>query len=517
LLPARLNLKSVRIPFPERIPLSRVAIFAAVLCAIQLAEGTAPYFSAGCVVFIMIAAVAFNLGGGLSRVSGAYVFFYSILVVIVGITYKAILGEPAQSHLQDPVTDIEVYLAGITAMLGAVVVSRRFSRKQALLQNILKESQMYRSSVGCIVVGIFGQSVIALLGESGGGLVSAFNQLNLLTPLGIIIGSMYEIRRTAGRRSTNLIMILGGAYDFFLGGILAFSKQGLFTAPLCWLLAVCALGFRLSARQVLFFSAALFVIIYYLVPYDQYGRSAVREGMTQGQRLDVSVSLLKDPDKTRQLYLQGFKDLENNGLSYGGYFNEQQGFMDRMQFVSVDDSLVAFTQQTDTTVGIGPVTESFANAIPRVFWPSKPAPHFGGNFYVHEMGGLSDEDTTTGISFSPTAEAFHMGKWVGVMVIAPLLWFLTFVICDSLFGDLRATPWGLLVLVQLAHTAPEGALSGLVHFLTFGVEILVFCAVFATWVAPIFAIPILGPDRRKGVPRLSLSPDPQEAVMDEPA
>ncbi len=493
-------------------------MFAAVLCAVQLAEGTALYFSAGCVGFILIAAVAFNLGGGLSRVSGAYVFFYSMLVVIMGLTYKALLGEPAQSNLQDPVTTIEVFLAGITGMLGAVIISQQFTRNQGLLQNILKESRMYRSSVGCILVGIFGQSAITLLGESGGALVSAFNQINLLTPLGIIIGGMYEIRRTGGKRSTNLIMILGVAYDVFLGGILAFSKGGLFTAPLCWLLPVCALGFRLSARQVLFTCAALFIAIYYLVPYSQYGRNEVTPEMTRSQRLDVSISLLKEPDKTRQAYNEGFKYLEDEGLSYGGYFNKPQGFMDRLQFVSVDDSLIAFTQRGDRTVGIGPVTEAFANTIPRVFWPNKPAPHFSGNFYSHEMGGLAEDDTTTGISFSPTGEAFHMDKWVGVLVIAPILWFLTFLVFDSLFGDLRASPWGLLILVQLAHVAPEGGLGGLVRFLTFGVETMVFCAVFATWVAPIFAIPILGSDRRTVAPEFSLPVDLNQQVdLKDPA
>ena len=42
-------------------------------------EGTALYFSAGCVVFILIAAFAFNTAGGLTRASGAYVFLYSVL------------------------------------------------------------------------------------------------------------------------------------------------------------------------------------------------------------------------------------------------------------------------------------------------------------------------------------------------------------------------------------------------------------------------------------------------------
>jgi len=51
----------VRIPFPERVRINRVAIFAAVLFAIQQAEGTDLFFSLGCVAFILIAAFAFNI------------------------------------------------------------------------------------------------------------------------------------------------------------------------------------------------------------------------------------------------------------------------------------------------------------------------------------------------------------------------------------------------------------------------------------------------------------------------
>lgn len=487
----------MRLPFPEHVPLKHALIFTGVLVSLQLLEGTAVYFSLGCAVFILIATIAFNLGGGLTRTAGVYVFFYSMLVVIVGISYKALLGEPGHTHLEDPFTDIEVYLAGITGMLGAVIISGRFRRKQGLLQNILREQQMFRSSIGCIVVGSIGASAIALLGPSAAALESAFAQLNYLVPLGIIIGTMYEIRHSGGRRSANMFMIVGGAYSVITGGIIGFSKQGLFTAPLCWLLPVCVMRYRLSARQFILTGAALFYAFYFLVPLDQYGRGEIHQDTTQSERMALVETMLTHPVRTRQLYLAYFKNMEENGIFYGGYYDKAQGFMDRLEFVSVDDTLVAFTQRENRTVGLGPVLESFANTVPRFIWHDKPAPHFGGNFYVHEMGGLSDDDTTTGISFSPTAEAFHMNKWIGVLLVAPILWLMTFLVFDILFGDLRATPWGLLVIVSLSHTASEGALGGLVHFLTFGAEILVFCALFAVYVAPVFAIPILGPEHRK--------------------
>ncbi|HEY4381285.1 MAG TPA: hypothetical protein VGN01_13120 [Acidobacteriaceae bacterium] len=479
--------------------MNRVGLFVVVLSVFQWVEGTAPYFILGCAAFIFIATFAFNTAGGLSRASGAYVFAYSLLVVIVGICYKALLREPGQSNLQSPALDIEVYVGGITVMLAAVIVSRRFSRKTGLLQHMLKESEMYRSSVGCIAFGAAGDFLVALMGNTQ--LITAFGQLNQLIPLGVILGVMYEIRRSGGTRSVNIPILLGGGYTFLLG-MCGFSKQGMLTPLLCWVLPVAALRYRVSVVQILGGMVTLFLIFYYLVPFAQYGRNLVPQEATLSQRIAIAIPLLENANETRQLYLEGIRWQEEEAV-WGGYYNKPQGFWDRLQFVSVDDSLIDFTQRADRVVGPGPIIESFVNSVPRFLWPNKPPPKFSGNFYAHEMGQLSADDTTTGISFSPTGEAFHIAKWVGVLVVAPLLWFLLFLVFDSLFGDIRATPWGLLAMVLISHTAPEGGLSGMIHLLTFGAEILTFCAIFATWVAPICAAPILGPGRRNTIPWLS--------------
>jgi hypothetical protein len=482
----------VRIPFPERIPIDRVALFAVVLFGVQWLEGTALYFRFGCAVFILIATFAFNTAGGLTRASGAYVFFYSVLDFIIGVCYKAYLGEPGQSNLLDPRTTIEVYVGGITAMLAAVIVSSRFRRKSGLLQNLLKESQMYRASVGCMVFGFSGALIISLLGESAVRLETAFSQLNQLIPLGIIIGVMYEIRRSGGTRSINLPILVVGIYYFLVFGVVGFSKQGMLLPIVCWFFPVCALRFRLSGLQVLASLLGAFIVFYYLVPYAQYGKSQIEENQSPGQRIALAERLLEHPEQTRQTYDKIQEEVGPGGL--GEYYNTPQGFWDRLQFISVDDRLIGITDQGHV-FGTLPLKGELFNAIPHVFWPNKPDLNFG-NLYAHEVGALSPEDTSTGISFSPTSEAYHMDTWVGVLVIAPLLWFLLFVVYDSLFGDLRATPWGLLVIAMFSHSAPEGALTGVIALLTFGVETLIFCAFFAGRVAPILAVVVLGPDRK---------------------
>lgn len=485
----------MRIPFPERLPLARVALFAVALFVIQILEGTALYFSVGCVAFILIAALAFNVAGGLTRASGAYIFCYAVLVVIIGVCYKAFLGEPGQSNLLAPETDIKLYVCSVTGMFAAVLVSNRFRRKIGLLQNVLVDSSMYRAAVGCIVFGVAGGSAIALLGESGKFLQSAFNQLNQLLGLGMIMGVIYEVRRSGGTRSANIPVIFGALFVFTNGGIIYFSKQAMLLPFLCWLLPVCALRFRVTAWQAISFLVALFVIFHYLVPYSQYGRDQVTEKMSFSQRIAVSASLLEHPDRTRQIYNESVAaDTGPKGLS--AYYDSPQGFWERLQMISADDKLIDYTDQGNT-FGLLPIKLGFINIVPHFLWPNKPGMN-AGNAYAHELTGEAqgEGDVTTGISFSPTAEAYHLASWSGILVIAPLLWCMFFIVFDSLLGDLRATPWGLLAIALISHTAPEGGIVGTIYLCSFGVEILAFCAFFAAWLAPIFAIPVLGPDRK---------------------
>jgi hypothetical protein len=486
----------VRIPFPERVPIQHAALFASALFLIQLLEGTAIYFSAGCVAFILVAAFAFNAGGGLTRASGAYVFFYSVLVVLVGICYKAFLGEPAQSNLADPRTDIAAYVGSIVALYGAVVVSRRLSRGKGLLQNVLKESDMHRASVGCMLFGALAGFGFGVFGESGTTLRSAFNQLNQLIPVGILIGIMYEIRRSGGTRCTNLLIILGSVYLFFLGAT-GFSKQGMITPLFCWLLPICALRYRLSIVQVCSVALSVFIVFHYLVPFSQYGRTLVTETSTLSDRVDIATTLLEHPNETRRHFLQMEDESIFNGQHGASYYNTPQEFWERLQFISVDDQLNNFTDQGHI-FGLMPIEYAFLNIIPHFIWPDKPGANLG-NMYIHEINGeeQGEGDTTTGISFSPTGEAYHLAGWVGIFVLAPILWCIAFTVLDSLLGDARETPWGLLALVIVSHTAPEAGITGAVYLFSFCTEMLVFCAFFAAWFAPVLATAILRPDRRR--------------------
>src|SRR5215467_5650415 len=97
-----------------------VFYFAGTLCVVQVAQGTNRTFALFSFLSICVAALAFNLAGGFTRTSGAFVFFNSSLVVILGLCVKAYLGEPADSNLFSPLLTMEVYLAGMVMILVAV-------------------------------------------------------------------------------------------------------------------------------------------------------------------------------------------------------------------------------------------------------------------------------------------------------------------------------------------------------------------------------------------------------------
>src|SRR5882757_1559742 len=129
----------MRLPFPERIPLPVAFVAATILAGLQQIQQTNVYFTLYSFLFIVIATLAFNTAGGFTRPSGSYVFFYAVLGLIVGIVYKAYLGEPGDSNLRAPILTMQVFTGGITAMFFAVIVSRRISRKRPLLGNMLQE------------------------------------------------------------------------------------------------------------------------------------------------------------------------------------------------------------------------------------------------------------------------------------------------------------------------------------------------------------------------------------------
>jgi hypothetical protein len=490
----------VRLPFPEHVPFVPVFFLAILLCGVQLMQGTNPTFALGCFFFVLLAATAFNVGGGFTRPSGGYIFFYSTLTVIIGILFKAVLGEPADSNLQNPLLTIRVFVAGIGMMLLAVFLSTKLKTKHALLGKMVTDSNMQTATVGCMIIGIVLEVLGAVVPVGNGSVLSALNQINRFFPMAIILGVIHTIRRSGGTRSTSLPVLVSGGFLFF-GGIIGYSKEGIITPFLCWTIAAASQRYRMSRPQICGALALLFFIFQYLVPYAQYGRAF--RGGTYIESVETSFSLLLQLGYVREQYLIDSSYVDENRIS--GYYDHPEGFFDRLQELSIDDLLIEHTRQFGT-FGYFPIIASFENVVPHFIWPDKPSLLYG-NVYAHEIGILGENDVSTGISFSPTAEAYHLGEWQGIFFLAPCLWLALFTVFDSLCGDVRLSPWGLLAIVTFGHAAPEGGVSEIAYALSYVVFGIVFAAVMGAYLMPILGTFFIGPEGitiRRGAPIRSI-------------
>jgi hypothetical protein len=480
----------VRLPFPERVPLAPVCFFATILCFLQLYQGTAPAFSLCCFLFIIVSALAFNAAGGLTRPSGGYIFFFVVLGVLIGLVWKAVLGERADSNLTVPMITAEVYLCSACSLLLAAYVSRWLTPKRALLDSFLPQDKMSAAAIGSMVTGVTLTVIFALApAPAPGSILSALSQLNRFLLVAIFLGVFHTIRSSGGRRCVNLTVLIAAGV-VFCSGMLGFSKEGIISPLLCVVLAAASQRYRVSLAHIAAGLLAGFIVFQYLVPYSQYGRNFHTD--TAVGNIDVALSLVTDLGHVREEYLKSQVGMDEQAA--WGYFNTHQGFMDRLQMISPDDGLNALTER-GVVPGIYPIFLDFENLLPHFILPNKVL-WGGGNLYAHQMGFLADDDLGTGISFSPASEAFHLMRWTGILILAPVLWIMLFTLFDSLCGDTRNSPWGLLVILIFAHVAPEGALGIMIYTMGFGTVGILFAAITVSYVMPILGEILTGGNKR---------------------
>ena len=488
----------MRIPFPSRISLVHSCVFAVLLCLAQVLEGTSPVFTLLTFAFVLIATVAFNVAGGFSLPSGSYIFFYSVLAVLLGLTYKAFLGEAADTNLQTPIVTMLVYVGGITGILVSAYLKKLVLPAKSLLGETADKIDLNAASIGCMIVGaaIFLAGVLTIAtatsaegnyANRSGTVISALSQVNQFMPLGIILGVTYQIKASGGRRFLGAAVIVATIFSCVFFGIVTTSKQGLFQPLACIVIAAAARQYRFSVGQMLSFALCTFFAFYYLVPYVQVGKQTVA-GATFLETMENSYALLTDPERVRERTaadLQSAAEVDDYSIHY---FNGPQGIFDRLQMISIDDALIDITEQ-GRVFGLTPLLYDVYNLVPHFIWPDKPLIALG-NIYSHEIGyahysSAGEDDTTTGISFSPTADAFHMARWTGLLLIAPGLWFLCFLAMDYVCGDTRKSPWGLLMVAMCSHTAPEGMMSGAFYLATIGPLMVIFVSFLALYVLPL--------------------------------
>ena len=478
------------LPFPTRISVLATFLFTSLLVLVELLEGTDPRYSALVFCFFMLSTLAFNVAGGLSRPSGAYILFYSVLGIELGTVVKAVLGEPAQSNLQTPLLTMSLYVTSMVGMLLVGFLSSKISTTTTGIAGILNVHRIdfEEAALGSLVLNFIVVFVPALLPDQGGQIVHSLSLLNVFLPLSVLLGTIAAVRNSNGWRSTSPITWFAMLYAFW-GGLLSFSKQGMFTSAACWVIGVAWSRFRLRFIHLATLGAFAIFAQMVLVPIAQAGRDEVVNGSVE-ERVGIVENYLTNISALRHRVntYEAPSDLDARMF----YFNHPQGIFDRLTMLPNDSVLIQWTDQGHL-FGYLAIRWYFENWIPHIIDPHKlEGIRVGGNAYMHEMNGLAEEDLTTGISFTPTAEAFHIDGWRGVILLAPAIWLLLFVTSDAVSGDIRKQPMSLLYVLVFAHIAPEGLLGGAVEMVragNLGVTLAVF---FCGFVAPIFGLLLRG-------------------------
>ncbi len=492
------TLKPVILPFPTRIPVLIAFLCTCGLVLVELLEGTEPRYSGMVFCFFMLSVFAFNAAGGFSRPSGAYIFFYSVLAVELGTVYKAILGEPAQSNLQTPLLAMSLYVASIAGMLVAVYLARRLATTTTGIAGMLqvKSFNYYEAALGCLALYFLMTYAPYFLPAGGGQIFHSFLIVNPFAPLTLLLGTIAAVHDSKGWRSTNALTVFAMLY-FFWQGMLSFSKQGMLTPVACWVIGLAWSRFRLRFVHLAFLGAFIVFNQMVLVPMAQIGRDDLVTGSVEERTALVEHFLTDIPGlRHRAASFVAPPDLDTRMF----YYNKPQGILDRLTMMPNDSVLMQWTDQGHL-FGYLAIRWYFENWVPHLIDPHKlEGIRVGGNAYMHEMNGLAEADTTTGISFSPTAEAFHIDGWRGVLLLAPAVWFLLFVTSDATCGDIRRQPLGLLYVLVFAHIAPEGLLGGAIEMVRTGNIGFTVGVFFCGYIAPIVGTLLQGRVVFQGAP-----------------
>jgi hypothetical protein len=470
----------MRIGFPERVSPAGAFVFAAASFGIQQVQHTSVLFSALYFAFVILSMVAFNVAGGFSRVAGAYYCWFSLLVCIVGVTWKMVINEPGESNLQVPTLTMTCYVVCASMFIVVAFILRKVDLRHYEFGagGRTRGLNYTAAGLGCILLALANTLLDYFVGATPGGLLSALRQLDQFLPLGIMLATIGAINDSKGKRTVSLVSLFGMGMMFLLG-LIVFSKQGMLTPMVCWIIAMLYKRFDFRRPQVIAIIIGTFLSLYVFTPLSQ-ARDLVTDQMTYGEKLVVAVDAMIHIQRTRQHVSD---EVAGAAPSHSYFSGAQNGLIQRLNMIGVDDALIN-VGDTATPLGLQPVADDFLNFVPHAITPNKRDP-LTGNHYGHEIGGmLADDDFGTGISFSPVAETFRLDRWLGLVFILPGVWLILFSSVEFICGNAKTSPWSLLPILMYAHVAPEGLLSGQIYLIGFGNAGILLAILVSTRLAP---------------------------------
>ena len=141
-------------------------------------------------LIILVSVVAFNVGGGFTRPSGGYIFFFATLFLSSGLSGKLSSGNLPTPNLHNPLPAIGAYCGCIATTLLPAPLSTKLKTETRPSADGYRRQQpdswLTLSLELCFVIA-------PLLPGGNGSFISAINQVNRFFPMAIILGLFYMI------------------------------------------------------------------------------------------------------------------------------------------------------------------------------------------------------------------------------------------------------------------------------------------------------------------------------------
>jgi len=430
------------------------------LLLVQVAEGTGPIFALLVFGTIMAWVFSFNILGGLDRISGMFVFGQGGLGVLVPELVKAVLREPADSRLLSPNLTMAVYFVGQCVVLGVCYTVARIRPRRALFYSEASSFRTMEMAVGATVLAFLIIVILAAFGKyssTSGGWASLLVQLSVfMLPFALALSINAEIDASGGERTLNLMVLAIWGYMTYIGFTHS-VKEAVITPVVIYIVCCACRKIVFSVIKIAALGSLCLVIVFLVYPLLQSYHNGQTEagGLSPTEVVDKIIDapeLIAQYNSQRIDNIRDYSDLE--------YFGRDVGMLGRYSLISLDAGLISSVKDGNY-MGYEGIIEGCIDWIPHFIYPNKPVV-FNSEFYAHRLAGLSQEDTTTGISFGSFGTSFAMGGWIGLVILITIVEGAFLLIMDALCPSVTSMPWIVCLLAFMMHSGPETNIDALV-------------------------------------------------------
>jgi hypothetical protein len=456
----------------------------------QLVTGTSVEVASLFGVAVLFGMLAVFAGGGLRSAFGC---LNAVLVgkfLLIGITIKMLVLEPADGTLKAPLTTASVMAIGFLGLfLGTLVQSRIACPEYFSMNRPISDRMLLSFSIAlfCGSYLSYFAEIIATGGGDGiqtGGWLGIARAMASLRSFAIVPPMLYLWRMRTRLWMTHPAILAVLVWSAGVG-VFSTSKQEAIE-PLAFYVLV---GFmRYGMRNIRLWGLVFTGLLYYSVivfPYSQYVRhNGGREG-TLEQRAAITKDIF-----LRILNDSTFRAETTQHATANSYFDKPALTpFNRLAMVGEADRLIAGTEHQKAFTEWETITWGFKLLTPSFLSPDKPV-FEAGNYLGHIVDDVGPADETTQISYGVMANFYNAFGLPGVFLGTTLLFAGFYYWIRIFLGDARWTGrpttsalWFIWIVATFQHSIVESTVSGLIASLSFPV-ILGILYIASKWMSP---------------------------------